>query len=98
MTHLKKYIKMSMHLLNEADMYADEYVSAKMAGNTSDADMYYALAQLHLDGYNKIRLPLASHINKMKRDDPKTMVEEMVLMIRDVEKELESSIQEKMHK
>jgi hypothetical protein len=98
MEHLKKYIKLSMKMLNEADHYADEYVTAKMKSDNTDADMYYNLAQLHMDGYNKVRIPLASHINQMKREDPKTMVEEMVMMIRDVERDLESSIQEKLRK
>lgn len=98
MEHLKKYIKLSMKMLNEADGYADKYVEAKMKSQSTDADMYYSLAQLHMDGYNKVRIPLANHINQMKRDDPKTMVEDMVMMIRDVEKDLENSIQEKLRK
>ena len=98
MEHLKKYIKLSMRMLQEAEKYADCYVDAKMKGHTTDADMYYNLAQLHMDGYNKVRIPLANHINQMKRDDPKTMVEEMVMMIRDVERDLESGIQEKLRK
>lgn len=98
MEHLKKYIKLSMKMLNESDMYADKYVEAKMKGHSTDADMYYNLAQLHMDGYNKVRIPLANHINQMKREDPKTMVEDMVMMIRDVEKDLENSIQEKLRK
>jgi uncharacterized short protein YbdD (DUF466 family) len=98
MEHLKKYIKLSMKLLNEGDHYADEYITAKMKGNTTDADMYYSLAQLHMDGYNKIRIPLANYVNQMKKDDPKTMVEEMIMMIREVEHDLEHSIQEKLRK
>lgn len=98
MDHLKKYIKLSMKLLNEADHYADNYVEAKMKGHTTDADMYYNLAQLHMDGYNKIRIPLASHVNQMKREDPKSMAEEMVMMLREVEHDLENSIQEKLRK
>lgn len=98
MEHLKKYIKLSMRMLQEAEKYADCYVEAKMKGYTTDADMYYNLAQLHMEGYNKVRIPLANHVNQMKRDDPKTMVEEMVMMLRDVERDLESSIQEKLRK
>ena len=85
-------------MLQEAEKYADCYVEAKVKGHSTDADMYYNLAQLHMDGYNKIRIPLANHVNQMKRDDPKTMVEDMVMMIRDVEKDLENSIQEKLRK
>jgi hypothetical protein len=98
MEHLKKYIKLSMKMLNEADSYADKYIDAKMRGYSTDADLYYNLAQLHMDGYNKIKIPLASHINQMKKEDPKTMVEEMVMMIRDVERDLEDSIHEKLRK
>jgi hypothetical protein len=98
MDYLKKYIKLSMKMLNEADHYADEYVACKNKGNSTDADMYYNLAQLHMDGYNKVRIPLANHVNQMKREDPKTMVEDMVMMIRDVEHDLEHSIQEKLRK
>lgn len=98
MKDLKKYIKMSMKMLNEADHYADEYATCKMHGHTELADMYYALAQLHMDGYNKIRIPLTSHLNKMKREDPKTMAHEMYDMIRDVESDLVMSIQEKLRK
>jgi hypothetical protein len=98
MEHLKKYIKMSMKLLTEAEEYATKYHEAKMHEDTHLADMYYALAQLHLDGYNKIKVPLATHLNQMKRDDPKTMAQEMYDMIRDVENDLVMSIQDKMRK
>lgn len=98
MEHLKKYIKMSMKMLNEAEHYAEEYCTAKKHNYNELADMYYSLAQLHIEGYNKIKIPLANHLNKMRREDPKTMANDVYDMIHDVEEDLMMNIQEKLRK
>ena len=98
MEHFKKLVKMSMKMLNEAEDYASKYYECKLHDDSVMSDLYYNMAHLHLDGYNKVKAVLASELNKMKREDPKTITPDLYMMIKDVEADLYESIQEKLRK
>jgi hypothetical protein len=96
MEDMKKLIKLSMKMLSEADSYASMYYECKMKDHIQMADLYYKMAQLHLDGYQQVKTMIASHLNTMKREDPHTVMPEVVMMVREVESDLYTSIQEKL--
>ena len=96
MEDMKKLIKMSMRMLTEADSYASKYHECKMKDHIQMADLYYKMAQLHLDGYQQVKTMIATHLNNMRRDVPHSVMPEVVMMVREVENDLYTDIQEKM--
>ena len=96
MDDTKKLIKLSMKMLSEADSYATRYQECKIKDHVQMADLYYKLSQLHLDGYQNIKTAMATHLNNVRREDPNSIMPEVVMMVRDVETELYSDIQEKL--
>jgi hypothetical protein len=93
MEHLKKYIKLSMKMLNEADHYADEYSHCSHQGCK---DLYYALAMSHHDMYGKIRTQIATEVNRLMREHPEMHADIIVEFLRDTEDDLVDRIKKKL--
>lgn len=66
MENFKKLVEKSNDLLNEAMHYMEKYRKAP-EGNIRD--LWYNLAQLHIDGYNKTRMVIASYIGKHEKEE-----------------------------
>lgn len=68
MTHFKTMIERMLHLINEAQMYAGLY------GKDEELkDIYYTLAMGHLDMANKVKVAIASYLNKEDHPDERTV-------------------------
>jgi hypothetical protein len=93
MEHLKKYIKLSMKMLNEADHYADEYSHCSHQGCK---DLYYTLAMSHHDMYGKIRTQIATEVNRLMREHPEMHADIIVEFLRDTEDDLVDRIKNKL--
>lgn len=65
MEEFKCLIEKSTDLLNEAMHYVEKY---RKCEESNVRDLYYSLAQLHLDGYNKCRMTIASYVSKHEKE------------------------------
>nr|DAE44768.1 MAG TPA: hypothetical protein [Caudoviricetes sp.] len=91
---IKKLTKISMNMLNEAGNYSDLYKDAKDMNDSLMADLYYNLAQLHLDGFQRVHTTMSSYLSR-NRDEA---LEEVYKLLRDVEDGLFNSVKEKLSK
>lgn len=67
MEEFKKLEKYAKNTLREASTYADQYMMYKSDGDTELMNLYYSLANIHLDLYNKIHTAMVNEINDYKR-------------------------------
>nr|DAF20245.1 MAG TPA: hypothetical protein [Caudoviricetes sp.] len=71
--------------------YVDEYHKSE---DSNIKDLWYSLAQLHIDGYNKTRMVIASYVSKYEKEYPN--IATIWIFIRDMQNDFLDAIKKQM--
>lgn len=93
MEHFKKLVKYSMKLITEADEYAGMY---NESNDSICKEVYYALANGHMDMYLKVRGAITNMVNKIKDSDNNSSVDVIWEFLKDTEDELLDRVKNKI--
>ena len=94
MEHIKQLIKKEIHLLQESQDYADCYIKAMNDEDMLMADLYKSLADLHLQGYDRVRSVATSYISKKRTTEP--MIADVYSMVKEISIDIYEEIKKKL--
>lgn len=81
-------------MLNEASDYADCYIKAMNDEDMLMADLYKALSEQHLQGYDKVRTTTAAYLAKKRTSEP--MLGDFYNMVKEITMDLYNEIKKKL--
>lgn len=91
MDKFKTLLEMMIRLIGEAEMYSE-----LVKRDDTLHDLYYTLSSAHLDMASKVKMTIASYLNKVQDSDEKSIITSTWMTMKDVLSNMCDKIKEKL--